>query len=88
MKLEKRLSCCTPYQCVLLKIWSSILGAAEKKSRDLTTQHGKDKTAIVLTESKVVEVANKLEAARGKMQIEAIKLKLQVDSYWAAAGWA
>jgi hypothetical protein len=35
-----------------------------------------------------VEVANKLEAARGKMQVEAIKLKLRVDSYWAAAEWA
>jgi hypothetical protein len=57
------------------------LGAAEKESRDLTTQDSKDKTAIVLTESKVVEVANKLEAARGKMQVEAIKLKLRVDSY-------
>jgi hypothetical protein len=42
---------------------------------------GRIKLPIVLTESKVVEVANKLEAARGKMQIEAIKLKLQVDSY-------
>jgi hypothetical protein len=79
MKLEKRLSCCTPYQCVLLKIWSSILRAAEKESRDLTTQHGKDKTAIILTESEVVELSNKLEA---------IKLKLRVDSYWAAAEWA
>jgi len=78
MKLEKRLSCCTPYQCVLLKIWSAFW-AAEKESRDLTTQHGKDKTAIILTESEVVEVSNKLEA---------IKLKLRVDSYWAAAEWA
>jgi len=40
------------------------LGAAEKDSGDLATQHGKDKTGIVLTESKAVEVANKLEAAR------------------------
>jgi len=40
------------------------LGAAEKDSADLATQHGKDKTGIFLTESKAVEVANKLEAAR------------------------
>jgi hypothetical protein len=40
------------------------LGAAEKDSGDLATQHGKDKTGIVLTESKALEVANRLEAAR------------------------
>jgi hypothetical protein len=38
------------------------LGAAEKDSGDFATQHGKDKTGIVLAESKAVEVANQAEA--------------------------
>jgi hypothetical protein len=55
------------------------LGAAEKDSGDLATQHGKDKTGIVLAES-MWKWLKSWKLLEGKMQVEEIKLKLQVDS--------